>query len=130
MDRPENQIRRIVVERMDRCNICHRAFAEDDVEVISRKNDMWMMLVQCQDCHARNFVAAVVGDTSAESFSDSIFDLATSGVEFREIESDDAADDVAIEVRDGDPVTFRDVIAMHSFLEAFDGDFKRLFGAA
>src|SRR5215218_11055839 len=62
MDTSERQIKRIVLERMDRCSVCHRAFEPDDIHVISRKPDVWMMVVQCVDCHARNFVAALVGD--------------------------------------------------------------------
>jgi hypothetical protein len=62
MDSSENQIKRIVLDRMDRCGICHRSFEPEDVHVLSRKPDFWMMLVQCTDCHAKSFVAAVMKD--------------------------------------------------------------------
>ncbi len=121
LDKSENQIRRIVVERMDRCSVCHRSFIEDDVEVVSRKEDMWMMVVQCKDCHARSFVAAIVGDGSDSALSNYI-DLATSNQPF-----DDIGDaDQQITGSDADPVSVDDVLSMHEFLDGFDGDFRGL----
>jgi hypothetical protein len=127
MDASDNQIRRIVVERMDRCTVCHRRFVEDDVEVVSRKSDVWLMIVQCKDCHARSF-AAVVGDTTAPIDTESLFGFRTDGSieitfetegEFFEIE--DSTEEATI------PVDVDDVLEMHSFLDSFDGDFKSLF---
>ncbi len=62
----EVQIKRIVLDRMERCSICHRDFGPDDIQVISRKPDLWTMLVECDECHARNFVAAVLNDGDPE----------------------------------------------------------------
>jgi hypothetical protein len=127
MDASDNQIRRIVVERMDRCTVCHRRFVEDDVEVVSRKSDVWLMIVQCKDCHSRSF-AAVVGDTSAPIDTESLFGFRADGSieisfetdgEFVEIQAFDEVPD--------DPVTVDDLLEMHGFLDNFDGDFKSLF---
>lgn len=127
MDTSDSQIRRIVVERMDRCTVCHRRFVEDDVEVVSRKSDVWLMIVQCKDCHSRSF-AAVVGDTSAPIDTESLFGFHPDGsieitfemdADFHDIER--AADD------EQNPVNVDDLLEMHGFLDAFDGDFKSLF---
>lgn len=127
MDASDNQIRRIVVERMDRCTVCHRRFVEDDVEVVSRKSDVWLMIVQCKDCHSRSF-AAVVGDTSAPIDTESLFGFRSDGSieisfetdgEFFDMQEDDAEPE--------DPVTVDDLLEMHTFLESFDGDFSSLF---
>lgn len=127
MDASDNQIRRIVVERMDRCTVCHRRFVEDDVEVVSRKSDVWLMIVQCKDCHSRSF-AAVVGDTTAPIDTESLFGFRSDGSieitfetegEFFDIE--EATDEMII------PVDVDDVLEMHTFLDSFDGDFKSLF---
>jgi hypothetical protein len=127
MDKSESQIRKIVVERMDRCSVCHRAFDEEDVEVLSRKQDMWMMIVQCRDCHARSFVAALVGDATTSSPAGQLFDLAAAEFGFEErvetherIELDEAL---------APALTVDDVIEMHEFLEDFDGDFKKLISS-
>lgn len=127
MDKSESQIRRIVVERMDRCSVCHRTFDEDDVEVLSRKQDMWMMIVQCRDCQARSFVAALVGDATSTSPSGQLFDLAAA--EFGFEERIDAVEIVENEEPAAPAMTVDDVIEMHEFLNDFDGDFKRLIDA-
>ena len=120
MDTSERQIKRIVLERMDRCSVCHRAFEPDDIHVISRKPDVWMMVVQCLDCHARTFVAALVGDG----------DPTAAQMALRQLSAEQRDGLVAFEPgaeASGDPVGVDDVIEMHEFLGEFDGDFKSLF---
>ena len=121
-DAPEQHIKRIVLHRMDRCAVCHHEFEIDDIRVLSRKPDMWMMLVECTDCHSRNFVAAVLDDGDPDEarlalrrLSDEATSLPRSAAP-----SDSPAEPV-------DPITAEDVLDMHLFLEGFDGDFKRHF---
>jgi hypothetical protein len=121
MDTSEKQIKRIVLDRMERCSICHRGFEPDDVHVLSRKSDMWMLMVSCGECQARNFVAAVIGDGDAEEAQLALRRLGEEHVRTRaEIEPED-------EGLSGEPVSVDDVIEVHQFLEGFDGDFKALF---
>jgi hypothetical protein len=127
MDRPDNQIRRIVVERMDRCTVCHRRFVEDDVEVVSRKSDVWLMIVQCKDCHSRSF-AAVVGDSSAPIDTDSLFGFRPDGSIEIAFETDAEFFDIDQPEREPEiPVDVDDLLEMHEFLDTFDGNFKSLF---
>jgi hypothetical protein len=127
MDASDNQIRRIVVERMDRCTVCHRRFVEDDVEVVSRKSDVWLMIVQCKDCHSRSF-AAVVGDTSAPIDTESLFGFRPDGSIEITFETDGEYFDIQqFDEEAEDPVTVDDLLEMHDFLDSFDGDFKSLF---
>ena len=122
MDTSEKQIKRIVLDRMERCSVCHRGFEPDDVHVLSRKSDMWMLLVSCGECQARNFVAAVIGDGDAEEAQLALRRLGEEHVRTR----------TGIEPQDegvpGEPVSVDDVIEIHQFLQGFDGDFKALFG--
>jgi hypothetical protein len=121
MDTSEKQIKRIVLDRMERCSVCHRGFEPDDVHVLSRKSDMWMLMVSCGECQARNFVAAVIGDGDAEEAQLALRRLGEEHVRTRtEIEPED-------EGTAGDPVSVDDVIEIHQFLQGFDGDFKALF---
>ena len=121
MDTSEKQIKRIVLDRMERCSVCHRGFEPDDVHVLSRKSDMWMLMVSCGECQARNFVAAVIGDGDAEEAQLALRRLGEEHVRTRtDIEPED-------EGVPGEPVSVDDVIEIHQFLEAFDGDFKALF---
>ena len=121
MDTSEKQIKRIVLDRMERCSVCHRGFEPDDVHVLSRKSDMWMLMVSCGECQARNFVAAVIGDGDAEEAQLALRRLGEEHVRTgTDIEPED-------EGEPGEPVSVDDVIEIHQFLQGFDGDFKALF---
>lgn len=117
----EKQIKRIVLDRMERCSVCHRTFEPDDVHVLSRKSDMWMLMVSCDECHARNFVAAVIGDGDAEEAQLALRRLGEEHVR--------ATNDIEPELEkiSADPVSVDDVLEIHAFLEQFDGDFRALF---
>lgn len=121
MDTSEKQIKRIVLDRMERCSVCHRPFDPDDVQVLSRKSDMWMLMVSCEECHARNFVAAVIGDGDAEEAQLALRRLGEQHLKSKI--------DIELEMEDipADPVSVDDVLEIHGFLAEFDGDFKALF---
>lgn len=116
----EKQIKRVVLNRMERCSVCHHHFEPDDIKVLSRKEDMWMMVVNCTECHSRNFVAAVIGDGDPGEAQLALRRLS----EQPEAGPDPAPNDAPPA---GDPVSVDDVLEMHAFLNRFDGDFRRLF---
>ena len=122
-DAPDQQIKRIVLHRMDRCSVCHREFDIDDIRVLSRKPDMWMMLVECTECHARNFVAAVLNDGDPDEARLALRRLSDEALAERHGEQllEDSAEPV-------EPITIDEVLGMHEFLKDFDGDFRRHFG--
>lgn len=125
----EVRIKRIVLNRMDRCIVCHHQFESDDITVISRDKEMWTMLVECTDCHARNFVAAVLNDGDPEAAQLALRRLSerATGALRHEDEPEIVTEAPARE--DSSPVTAADVLEMYEFLDDFDGDFKALFGA-
>ncbi len=117
----DKQIKQIVLDRMERCSVCHRGFEPDDVHVLSRKSDMWMLMVSCGECQARNFVAAVIGDGDAEEAQLALRRLGEEHIRTsREIEDEDPSEPQ-------DPVSIDDVLEIHEFLQGFDGDFQALF---
>ena len=121
MDASEKQIKRIVLDRMERCSVCHRLFESDDVHVLSRKADMWMLMVSCNECQARNFVAAVIGDGDAEEAQLALRRLGEEHVRGRaHIETETTAEPT-------ESVSVDDVLEIHEFLQAFDGDFIKHF---
>jgi hypothetical protein len=107
---------------MDRCSVCHRSYSADDVRVLSRKPDMWMMVVQCTDCHARNFVAAVLNNGDPDEARLALRQLSA------EAANEPAPEEIIERPEVGPPVTVDDVLDMHEFLKSFDGDFRRHFG--
>jgi hypothetical protein len=117
----DKQIKQIVLDRMERCSVCHRGFEPDDVHVLSRKSDMWMLMVSCGECQARNFVAAVIGDGDAEEAQLALRRLGEEHIRTsREIDDEDPGEPQ-------DPVSIDDVLEIHEFLQGFDGDFQALF---
>ena len=121
----EVQIKRIVLDRMERCGICHRDFGPDDIHVISRKPDLWTMLVECEECHARNFVAAVLNDGDPQEAQLALRRLSESALKQVRDESEPA---IELEAPpSGEQVTAGDVVDMHEFLQEFEGDFQGLF---
>ncbi|MGC4190321.1 MAG: hypothetical protein QM589_03690 [Thermomicrobiales bacterium] len=130
----EGQIKQIVLDRIERCAVCHREFQADDIKVISRRPDVWTMLVECDDCHARNFVAAVMNDGDPQAAQLALRRLTEEAIVRGRIDAEDdepVIDTELVEEAAAGPdvpsVTAGDVVDMHEFLQDFDGDFRRLF---
>lgn len=125
----EVRIKRIVLNRMERCIVCHHQFHSDDISVISREREMWTMLVECTDCHARNFVAAVLNDGDPEEAQLALRRLSEQGIPgSKESGSLDTVIEAPL-VEQAEPVNASDVVDMYEFLQEFDGDFKAVLGA-
>ena len=125
----EVRIKRIVLDRMERCIVCHHQFHSDDITVISREREMWTMLVECTDCHARNFVAAVLNDGDPEEAHLALRRLSEQAVHGP---GETVSSEIVTEsphIDGGDPVSASDVVDMYEFLETFDGNFKALIGS-
>lgn len=123
MDSNENRIRKIVLERLGVCRVCHRVHESDDVHVVSQNPDVWMMVVECPDCHTRSFVAAVVDEKQADDARIALRRLAGEHLHDQELVAREA-EEIATPT---EPVTDTDVDEMREFLNTFNGDFKRLF---
>lgn len=126
---PDVNIKQIVLRNMHRCVVCHREYSTDDIEIISRKSDIWTMLVECEDCHARNFVAAVLNDADPQEAQLALRRLTEEVITQGDHEGP-TRDESYFEPEgsvEGPPVTAGDVIDMHLFLDDFDGDFSALF---
>lgn len=130
MDSSEFQIKQNILERMDRCSVCHREFGADDLKVIRRERGFWVVAVTCSDCHNRNLVAAVLNDGDTAEARSALRELSRSagyGISFDD-ETAAAPEPIEdIDVPAGELINAADVLEMHEFLDHFDGDFKRLF---
>jgi len=127
----EFQIKQNILERIDRCSVCHREFLTDDLKVIRREQGFWVIAVTCNDCHNRNLVAAVLNDGDTAEARSALRELSRSAGYDIQFGDEPAGSDAPLgEGTDVDPgpvVDAGDVLEMHEFLEAFDGDFQRLF---
>ena len=131
-DASEFQIKRNILERMDRCSVCHREFATDDLKVIRRERGFWVIAVTCDDCHNRNLVAAVLNDGDTAEARSALRELSRStgydiSFEPRAGLFDDDSEPDDTPGPSGPVVSAGDVVDMHEFLNHFDGDFRRLF---
>lgn len=122
---PDVTMKQIVLKRMERCSVCHRHFSPDDVHILNRQPDMWTMMVECTDCHSRNFVAALMNDGDPGEARLALREL--SDTIAQELHPAKQEIDPADTLPDGEPVSAADVVDMHLFLDEFDGDFKLHF---
>ena len=124
MEISEGHIKKMVVRRLDRCRVCHRTYQARDVNVISRQDEMWMMSVECLDCHARNFVAAVLNEGDPAQAEIALRRLTELNEQLQPIAS---IEDLDPEPETLDPISSSEVVDMHEFLAEFDGDFVAMF---
>jgi hypothetical protein len=110
-----SEVRRIVLSVVEDCVQCRQRFSLEDMRVVGRNGNLWVLAVRCPECASQSFVAAVVGEhddgTTVEAAAIDLIDEETyeETVEFI------------------DPVSVDDVLDMHRYLEEFDGNFLRLF---
>ena len=123
MDSSENRIRQIVLQRIGHCRVCHRQHEGGDVNMVSQDPHVWMMMVECPDCHTRSFVAAVVDEKHADEARNQLQEMAI------ELSIRDMSATPAEPAPPAEPLSEDDVNGMRDFLEGFNGDFKRLFNA-
>lgn len=108
-----SEVRRIVLSVVEDCIQCQQRFSVDDMRVVGRNGNLWVLAVRCPECASQSFVAAVVGEhddgTTVEAAAIDLID-------------EDLEEPDNVELVDVD-----DVLDMHEFLEEFDGNFLRLF---
>jgi hypothetical protein len=108
----ERQVKRFVLTAIDLCTVCGHAYALDNVDIIGQRDDLWVLRVLCPHCQKQGFIAALV-NSQAPDVAPSIDPPASS-----------AALPPLDERHDGawSPILPVDVLTMHEFLTAFDGD--------
>ncbi len=117
-------MKQIVLRRMGRCRVCHRTPSAEDVETVSKESDVWTMVVQCPDCHARSFVAAVLNEADADKAAVALRRMSEGDLP---LELGEGEVEYVEEVEPGERVDVDDVLELHDYLGTFDGNFKRLF---
>ena len=123
-----DQIKQMVLQQLNRCVVCHREYEVSDITSVQRKPGVWTLMVECEQCRSRNYIAAVTQDGNPE---EAIFEVRSL--------TERAMNDDAFHTHEGEtgakegmpestePVSAVDVLEMHDFLQDFDGDFERLF---
>ena len=125
-----DHIKHLVLQQLHRCVVCHRQYEIGDITSLQRKPGVWTLMIECEQCHSRNYLAAVTPDGDPEEAMLEVRSLTQQAL--REIDRHAEHDDDQIqpEAPDAGPrVTAEDVLEMHEFLRDFDGDFSTLFRA-
>lgn len=123
-----DHIKHLVLQQLNRCVVCHREYEISDITSVQRKPGVWTLMVECEQCHSRNYIAAVTQNGNPE---DAMFEVrslteqALKDVSRHNRQPDEQTLPEVPEPRE--PVTAIDVLEMHDFLKEFDGNFARLF---
>src|SRR5438309_1230861 len=102
----ERIIKRYVLSSITRCQSCQHHYDADCVQILSRDDDFWLMMLVCPECRSRGLVAAVIKENGSPR---RVSDLT------------DAERD---RFRHAAPITTDDVLTVHEHLNHFRGDFS------
>ena len=92
-----------------KCSVCGQQFEAGNINVLRHEDNVWFLRALCPACHTQCLVVAVTEEGKASKV---VTDLTETEL--------DKLGDV------GAP-TLDDMLDMHNFLKAFDGDFSCLF---
>jgi hypothetical protein len=127
MHAQERLIRRLFTRQ--HCNQCQSAYAEENVTVLARRSEVWMVMVRCASCGRKGiFVVSFPGSSRSEQRRAMLEAEALGEGALTEAVLADEPPGTA-ESPPRNPVTVDDVIDMHLFLKQFDGNFAALFAS-
>lgn len=91
-----------------KCVVCSAKYTENDVFIIGRQDDVWMLVVSCPLCQTQGIILAMVKE-------DEELELIT-----------DLTPEELDKIEDMPSIDIDDVLDVHRFLQDFDGDFGEL----
>ncbi len=128
MHAQERLIRRLFTTQQ--CSHCHCPYEEENVTVLARRSEVWMVMVRCASCGRKGiFVVSFPGSSRSERRKAILEAEALGEGALTEAVLADEAPLGNADVLPENPVTIDDVIEMHFFLKRFDGDFAALFAS-
>lgn len=124
-----DQIKNMVLQQLSRCVVCHREYEITDITSVQRKPGVWTLMVECDQCHSRNYIAAVTADGNPEDAMLEVRSLTRHALRRDQDTTEDAQEETVVSEAPptGEKVTAGDVVDIHEFLDDFDGDFAALF---
>ena len=128
MSHEESEILASVLDRLERCPVCHHTHRTGELQVVQRDERFWLVQVECSECHRQTFVAAVLEQGSAAEARRALRELTAARTEVTPFDAEPLAlARPAQPPETGERVSADDVIDMYVFLREFDGDFHRHF---
>lgn len=121
---------RVIRERFAEhaCSHCGRSHLHPGVLVLARRRETWLVLVTCPRCDHRGiFVVSFPHASGSNDWGYQTTDRA--GLEVRAL-TPEALAAALPEALIAPAITWDDVFQMRTFLQSFDGDFKRAFAGS
>ncbi len=127
MHAQERMIRRLFTTQQ--CSHCLSAYREENVTVLARRSEVWMVMVSCDVCERKGiFVVSFPGSSRHERRKALLeAEALGEGALTEAVLADEPP--LGADHAPAAPVTVDDVIDMHLFLKHFDGNFAALFAS-
>lgn len=93
-----------------RCSVCRQGYRRELVRVSARYEELWIVSVRCGHCRNTRLFYVQMKDGEDDSVLESVARRTERAAE------------------KATPISSDEILDMHEFLRAFDGDFKSLFG--
>ncbi len=124
MHAQERLIRRLFTTH--ECSHCQSVYREENVTVLARRSEVWMVMVSCDSCGRKGiFVVSFPGSSRSERRKAILEAEALGEGALTEAVLADEPSEPSPPI----PVTVDDVLDMHFFLKRFDGNFAALFAS-
>lgn len=91
------------------CAVCHNHYEPDDVHIVDRHGEIWIVAVECSHCGTQGLVFAMIKEGEEPEM-------------VGELTPHERA-----RLREMGRIDADDVLDVHEFLRDFDGDFVSLF---
>jgi C4-type Zn-finger protein len=105
----ERHIKELVLTTVTKCGSCGHTYALDNISILGHEDELWFLMLVCDDCSSRGLIAAMIKEQKRHSqISAEVTDLDAAKITAR--------------------VGVDDVLTIREFLKEFDGDFVALFG--
>lgn len=121
-----NELQQIVkhLKKTLNCSQCNKPFLNEDIEVISSFEDQALFNANCFHCHNQLLVHVTMSEKTNNSKNATIKkkDTLNNGKEHLT-----ERDHNSIRKKTKNIISTNDVIDIHTFLNEFNGDFKKLF---
>lgn len=88
-----------------KCAVCNRQYEPDDIQIIERHEELWILGVMCSECETQGLIFAIIREVSTEAAQSS------------EPDAEDQAVEEPLPIIDKD-----DILDMHCLLRDFKGD--------
>lgn len=119
-----NELQQIVryIRKNLPCSHCEKAYHNEEIEVLSTFDDQGLFNLSCHKCHNQILVHITISDQETH--------LSTPGKARQQIiraHRSITEKDTANALAGNNGINSNDVIDIHTFLNNFNGDFKKLF---